>query len=88
MNRILAPGVKNSHACPPVQFVNDATFPHCEDTTVPVKQGHSMVEALTKAGGNVTSVFYKDAGHGFSKSEDFDDWLRHLEAFLAKNNPS
>ena len=59
-----------------------------EDTTVPVKQGRSMVDALNKAGGNVTSVFYKEAGHGFSKSEDLEDWLRRLEAFLAKNNPS
>jgi dipeptidyl aminopeptidase/acylaminoacyl peptidase len=47
-----------------------------------------MVEALTKTGGNVTSVFYKKGGHSFSSSEDFADWLRRLEAFLAKHNPA
>lgn len=80
-------------ALSPIRFADRLKVPVLiahgeEDTTVPVKQGRSMVEALNKAGGNVTSVFYKDAGHGFSKSEDFDDWLRRLEAFLAKNNPS
>lgn len=80
-------------ALSPIRFADRLKVPVLiahgeEDTTVPVKQGRSMVEALEKAGGNVTSVFYKDAGHGFSKSEDFDDWLRRLEAFLTKNNPS
>ena len=59
-----------------------------KDERVPVRQGHQMVEALTRAHASVTSVFYKDAGHGFNKSADLEDWLTHLEAFLAKYNPA
>lgn len=59
-----------------------------KDERVPVKQSHQMVEALTKAGASVTSIFYRDAGHGFDKSADFADWLARLEAFLTKYNPA
>jgi dipeptidyl aminopeptidase/acylaminoacyl peptidase len=58
------------------------------DDTVSVKQGKQMVAALEANKADVTSVFYKDGGHDFSSSEDFADFLRRLEAFLAKNNPS
>lgn len=59
-----------------------------QDDNVPPKQGHQMVDALTKAGANVTSVFYKDSDHDFGSSKDLQDWLTHLETFLAKYNPS
>jgi len=59
-----------------------------KDETVPPKQSHKMVDALTKAGANVTSVFYKDSGHNFENSKDLADWFEHLEAFLAKYNPA
>lgn len=59
-----------------------------EDGTVPPKQTHKMVEALQKAGANVTPVFYKDSQHSFGSSKDLADWLAHLEAFLAKYNPA
>ncbi|HKC02603.1 MAG TPA: alpha/beta fold hydrolase [Sphingomicrobium sp.] len=59
-----------------------------EDETVPPKQTHKMVEALQKAGANVTPVFYKDSEHSFGSSKDLADWLAHLEAFLAKYNPA
>ena len=59
-----------------------------DDSTVPPKQSHKMVEALQKAGANVTPVFYKDSEHSFSSSKDLEDWMRRLEAFLAKNNPA
>lgn len=59
-----------------------------EDETVPPKQTHKMVEALQKAGANVTPVFYKDSEHSFGSSKDLADWLARLEAFLAKYNPA
>jgi dipeptidyl aminopeptidase/acylaminoacyl peptidase len=59
-----------------------------EDGTVPPKQSRRMVEALQKAGANVTPVFYKDSEHGFASSKDLEDWLKRLEAFLARYNPA
>jgi dipeptidyl aminopeptidase/acylaminoacyl peptidase len=47
-----------------------------------------MVDVLSKAGAPVTSVFYKDSGHGFESSADLADWLRRLEQFLTKYNPA
>jgi dipeptidyl aminopeptidase/acylaminoacyl peptidase len=58
------------------------------DGTVAVGQGRQMVAAIERSGGNVTSVFYKDSGHDFSSSKDLEDFLRRLEAFLAKHNPA
>jgi dipeptidyl aminopeptidase/acylaminoacyl peptidase len=58
------------------------------DETVSVKQGREMVAALQENKADVTSVFYKDGGHDFSSSEDLADFLRRLEAFLAKHNPA
>ena len=77
----------------PLVFASQLNIPlligHGEqDQRVPVKQSRDMVAALTKAQADVTSVFYKDSGHGFDSSADLDDWLRRLEAFLAKYNPA
>jgi dipeptidyl aminopeptidase/acylaminoacyl peptidase len=58
------------------------------DQTVPPKQGHKMVDALQKAGANVTPVFYKDSDHNFSSTKDLQDWLGRIDAFLAKYNPA
>jgi dipeptidyl aminopeptidase/acylaminoacyl peptidase len=58
------------------------------DTTVPPKQSHMMVDALTRAGANVTSVFYKESEHEFASTADYEDFLKRLEAFLAKYNPA
>ena len=80
-------------AVSPLSFANQVKVPlliaHGEqDTRVPVKQSHLMVDALTKARADVSSVFYKDSGHGFDSEADMEDWLKRLEAFLAKYNPA
>lgn len=59
-----------------------------KDTTVPPRQAHQMVAALTKYHANLESVFYKEEAHGFSKPENMADFLRRMEAFLQKHNPS
>ena len=59
-----------------------------QDDTVSPRQGRKLVEALAARKANVSSVFYKDGGHDFSSSEDFADFLRRLETFLAKHNPA
>jgi dipeptidyl aminopeptidase/acylaminoacyl peptidase len=81
------------NAVSPINFADRLKVPLLighgeEDETVPPKQTHRMVEALQKAGANVTPVFYKDSEHSFGSSKDLADWLAHLEAFLAKYNPS
>jgi dipeptidyl aminopeptidase/acylaminoacyl peptidase len=80
-------------AVSPINFASRLKVPvligHGEkDDNVPVKQSRAMVDALTKANGKVTSVFYKDGGHGFNSSADLEDWLKRLEAFLATHNPA
>lgn len=59
-----------------------------EDEIVPVKQGRAMVEALTQAKANVTSVFYKESGHNFKDSKDMADFFTRLDTFLTAHNPS
>lgn len=59
-----------------------------QDERVDAKQSHAMVAALTKANADVSSAFYKDAGHDFGSEADFADLLKRVEAFLAKNNPA
>lgn len=59
-----------------------------KDQTVLVKQGKAMVEALQARKADVTAIFYKEAGHDFSRTEDLADFLKRLEAFFAKHNPA
>jgi dipeptidyl aminopeptidase/acylaminoacyl peptidase len=87
------PSKDDLSAVSPINFADRFKLPlligHGEDdSTVPPKQSHKMVEALQKAGANVTPAFYKDSEHDFGSSKDLEDWLKRLEAFLAKNNPA
>lgn len=80
-------------AVSPIHFANKARVPifiaHGEqDDNVPPQQSRSLVEALTAAHADVTSVFYKADGHGWDRPEDLADWLGRLEAFLRKYNPA
>ena len=80
-------------AVSPLSYVAQVKIPlliaHGEkDDNVPPSQSRQMVSALTKANGPVTSMFYKDAGHGFNNAIDQEDWFKRLEAFLAKHNPA
>jgi dipeptidyl aminopeptidase/acylaminoacyl peptidase len=59
-----------------------------KDRRVPVSQSRNMVRALTRGGAAVDSVFYPEAGHGFTRPEDSIDYLRRVEAFLARHNPA
>jgi dipeptidyl aminopeptidase/acylaminoacyl peptidase len=58
------------------------------DTTVPPSQSRNMVAALRRDGANVESVFYPKAAHGFTEPAESIDYLRRVEAFLARHNPA
>lgn len=58
------------------------------DRNVPPSQSRNLIRALTRSNSNVESVFYPEAGHGFSRPEDQADFLRRVEAFLARHNPA
>jgi dipeptidyl aminopeptidase/acylaminoacyl peptidase len=87
------PSTDDLNAVSPINYPDRLKIPVLigqgeQDDNVLPSQGHRMVDALTKAGANVTSVFYKNSTHDFGSSADMQDWLAHLEAFLAKYNPS
>ena len=58
------------------------------DRRVPVSQSRNLVRALERRGAELESVFYEEAGHGFTRPEDSLDFLRRVEAFLARHNPA
>ena len=59
-----------------------------KDERVPVAQSRDLVRALERRGAPVESVFYPNAGHGFTLDADQEDYLRRVEAFLARHNPA
>jgi dipeptidyl aminopeptidase/acylaminoacyl peptidase len=92
-SKVSGEGKADLAAVSPINFTDRLKIPifiaHGEqDDNVLPKQSHAMVDALTKSGANVTSMFYKDSSHDFGSSADMEDWLKRLEAFLAKYNPA
>jgi dipeptidyl aminopeptidase/acylaminoacyl peptidase len=59
-----------------------------KDRTVPVAQSRAMAEKLERAGKSFTYIEQPEADHHFSNEADRLQFLRELEAFLAKNNPA
>jgi dipeptidyl aminopeptidase/acylaminoacyl peptidase len=58
------------------------------DIRVPVDQSRDLVRALERRRASVESVFYPKAGHNFSTPEESADFMRRVEAFLARHNPA
>jgi dipeptidyl aminopeptidase/acylaminoacyl peptidase len=59
-----------------------------DDSTVPPGQSIKLHEALEKAHFAHEYVLYPDEGHGFHKVQDSVDFLKRVDAFLAKYNPA
>lgn len=77
----------------PVNFPESFSIPllivHGEkDRVVPVRQSRSMVRALKGAKKDVTYIEQPLGDHHFSRGADRLEFLKALEAFLAKHNPA
>lgn len=59
-----------------------------EDRVVPPVQSKVLAQKLKSAGKDVTYIVQPEADHHFSRSEDRLEFLKALEAFLAKHNPA
>lgn len=59
-----------------------------KDHTVPTSQSRNLVRALAGRPVALELVFYPEAAHGFSRPQDSADFLRRVEAFLARHNPA
>ncbi|HEY1605287.1 MAG TPA: S9 family peptidase [Allosphingosinicella sp.] len=59
-----------------------------DDGRVPDSQSIRLHEALEKAGKPHEFVLYPGEGHGFSKEADSVDFLKRMDAFLARYNPA
>lgn len=57
-----------------------------EDQIVPVRQSAAYATALKRAGKSHEHVVYPGEGHGLADAYNLLDWLRRLEALLARNN--
>lgn len=58
------------------------------DTRVPVAQAREMIAALTRRRYPVEAALYAGAGHDFTKPVDSADFMRRVDAFLARHNPA
>lgn len=59
-----------------------------KDRVVPPVQSRTMAQKLKAAGKNLLYIEQPEADHHFSRSEDRLEFLKALEAFLAKHNPA
>lgn len=81
------------NAVSPVNFASEFSIPMLvmhgkEDLRVPVKQSREMVEKLKAAGKPVTYIEQPLGDHHFSRGPDRLQFLKEMEAFLAKYNPA
>lgn len=58
------------------------------DQRVPYKQSKLYADALRSAGKSYEFYTLQGEGHGFSSSENEQQWFDRLEAFLARYNPA
>lgn len=59
-----------------------------EDRVVPPVQSKVLAQKLKSEGKDVTYIVQPEADHHFSRGEDRLEFLKALEAFLAKHNPA
>ncbi|HEV2865682.1 MAG TPA: S9 family peptidase [Allosphingosinicella sp.] len=59
-----------------------------QDLTVPIEQSRRLARALERAHAPVETVFYPKSGHGFTDAAESADFMRRVEAFLARHNPA
>lgn len=77
----------------PVNFPDSFTIPVLlmhgqDDRVVPIAQSRAMAQKLKNAGKDVTYIVQPEGDHHFSRQEDRLEFLKALEAFLAKHNPA
>lgn len=77
----------------PVNYPEQVSIPlllvHGEkDRVVPIVQSRALAQKLKSAGKDVSYIIQKEGDHHFSRSEDRLEFLKALEAFLAKHNPA
>lgn len=73
----------------PEQFEAPVLLVHGKrDLRVPVSQSQEMAEKLRRAGKTVEYVEQPEGDHHFSREEDRLQFLKLLEAFLARHNPA
>lgn len=77
----------------PIRFIERIRAPLLiahgkKDTIVPYSQSEKMAEALRKSGRSVELVLYDNEGHGFADATHSTDFLKRVEAFLARYNPA
>lgn len=85
-----APDLKNvSPLNFPEQFSIPVLLVHGDDDrVVPPIHSKVMAQKLKSAGKDVTYIVQPEADHHFSRTEDRLEFLKALEAFLAKHNPA